>query len=187
MPNGGSDNCMNCWFNRATRGARGEIEYWQFIDNAPEKQFCEIRHTAIPDPAYTHCRNMSYVSWGKPKLNPIPIGPIFVSEIIPGTFAYERVIWKASPDSDEVREYLLKLLDDALLGRDEALSETFPDSFFSPRSLAPMVIWQLAQIREQRALGRLQEISGNPPEWLTDPARAELQAILKDWPATPAD
>ena len=130
---------------------------------------------------------MSYVSWGKPKLDPIPIGPIFASEIIPGTFRYERVVWKPSPDSEEIREHLLKLLDDALSGRDDALSETFPDSFFSARNLAPLVMWQLAQFQEQRALGRLQEICDSPPEWLADPARAELQAILKDWPTTPTD
>ena len=45
MPNGGSDCCATCWFNRKNRGEAGYDHV-----GAPEPAYCEIREFDIPDP-----------------------------------------------------------------------------------------------------------------------------------------
>ena len=52
MPNGGSDCCGTCWFNRSLEGQRGSAN---FNDEIPSH--CEIRDLDIPDPFYTYCAN----------------------------------------------------------------------------------------------------------------------------------
>ena len=70
MPNGGSDCCGTCWFNRSLEGQRGSAN---FNDETPSH--CEIRDLDIPDPFYTYCANHPY---HRPSRDPIPIGPVYV-------------------------------------------------------------------------------------------------------------
>ena len=46
MPNGGSDCCGTCWFNRKNRGDRDSLQHTE--DSEPHH--CEIRDVAIDDP-----------------------------------------------------------------------------------------------------------------------------------------
>ena len=48
MPNGGSDCCGTCWFNRSLEGQRGSANC-----NREIPSHCEIRDLDIPDPFYT--------------------------------------------------------------------------------------------------------------------------------------
>ena len=52
MPNGGSDCCGTCWFNRSLEGQRGSGNF-----NRETPSHCEIRDLDIPDPFYTYCAN----------------------------------------------------------------------------------------------------------------------------------
>ena len=52
MPNGGTDNCGTCSFNKVNQGK------WGCPESKPEKPdtaFCTIRKIPIPDPFYTYC------------------------------------------------------------------------------------------------------------------------------------
>ena len=69
MPNGGSDCCGTCWFNRSNSGQRGSVNF-----NRDIPSFCEIRQLAIPNPFYTYCANHPY---HRPNRDPIPIGPVY--------------------------------------------------------------------------------------------------------------
>ena len=52
MPNGGSDCCGTCWFNRSLEGKRASANFNREIPSR-----CEIRDMGIPDPFYTYCAN----------------------------------------------------------------------------------------------------------------------------------
>ena len=69
MPNGGSDCCGTCWFNRKDRGER---DWPKHVDNALPDH-CEIRDLAIEDPFYTYCANHPH---RRPERDRIPIGPV---------------------------------------------------------------------------------------------------------------
>ena len=97
MPNGGSDGCGACWFNRSNGGQRGSVNFKPDIPS-----FCEIRHLAIPNPFYTYCANHPY---HRPNRDPIPIGPVYVhgnSDV--------REYWQPSPDTEEIRQHLLDIV-----------------------------------------------------------------------------
>ena len=49
MPNGGSDCCGTCWFNRTNKGERD----WLRHSDESIKPYCDIRGQAIEDPFYT--------------------------------------------------------------------------------------------------------------------------------------
>ena len=178
MPNGGTDNCYTCWFNRKNRGKRGHPKR----RDDSEEPYCTIRDVPISDPAYTYCANHPI---HRPERDPVPIGPLLVAEVVPGTFSYDRVVWKRSPDSEEIRQHLLELLD-ASSSQTSELDEYGYRMLPGP-GLADVVMWQLAQFREQRATQRLRWIRDNCPDWLANPAREALREILEDRPAAPAD
>ena len=67
MPNGGSDCCGTCWFNRSNSGQRGSVNF-----NRDIPSFCEIRDLAIPNPFYTYCANHAY---RRSSRDPIPMQP----------------------------------------------------------------------------------------------------------------
>ena len=69
MPNGGSDCCGTCWFNRKNRGER---DWSKHVDNTLPDH-CEIRDLAIEDPFYTYCANHPH---RRPERDRIPIGPL---------------------------------------------------------------------------------------------------------------
>lgn len=138
MPNGGSDCCGTCWFNAKNKGEAG---YTHAGD--PEPDFCIIRNLAIEDPFYTYCAN-------HPHRNPdkitIPLGPVFT-----GDSAGSRQVWMQSPDTEEVRAKLLELLKRI---REQPDTE-YPMGIY----LDELVIWQLGEFREQRAVDDLKRIA----------------------------
>jgi hypothetical protein len=138
MPNGGSDCCGTCWFNAKNKGEAG---YGHSRD--PEPDHCSIRDLPIEDPFYTYCANHPH---HRPERDPTPIGPVFT-----GDASGNRTLWRPSPDSEEIRQHLLALL--------EAMTE-------EPRTEYPMglgtdevVIIQLAEFREARARRALERIA----------------------------
>ncbi len=97
MPNGGSDCCGTCWFNRSNGGKRGSINF-----NREIPSFCEIRGLAISDPFYTYCANHPH---HRPNRDAIPIGPVYV-----GDADSVREFWQPSPDTEEIRQHLLDIV-----------------------------------------------------------------------------
>ena len=149
MPNGGSDCCGTCWFNRANGGEMGSGNHDHSIPSR-----CEIRHLAIKDPFYTYCANHPY---RLQRRVPVPLGPVYVHvesfEERDGVteFWSERQPWKDAPDNEEVRGQLLGLLED--LGD---LSDNYP---FYGESLLRVVVNELERLREQRAIPILERIA----------------------------
>ena len=97
MPNGGSDCCGTCWFNRSNGGKRGSINFNHTIPS-----FCEIRDLAISDPFYTYCANHPH---HRPNRDAIPIGSVYV-----GDADGVRTFWQPSPDTEEIRQHLLDIV-----------------------------------------------------------------------------
>ena len=93
MPNGGSDCCGTCWFNRSNGGRRGSANFSRGIPS-----YCEIRCLDIPDPFYTYCANHPH---HRSNRDPIPIGPVYVGD----SFGV-REFWKPSPDTVFERRYV---------------------------------------------------------------------------------
>ena len=177
MPNGGSDCCGTCWFNRANRGRAGSANHDHSIPSR-----CEIRDEAIEDPFYTYCANHPY---RRPDRDPIPIGPILrpgavtpeTPEITPtildtGTEWSARVVWKRSPDTEEIRGHLLALLAD--LEREAAR-----DGYIATPGMAAAVIWQLGEFREGRTIPGLTRII----ELESDPIARKALAKIRRTPA----
>ncbi len=160
MPNGGSDNCGTCWFNRKNHGARDGMRH---TDNR-EPPHCEIRNEPIEKPFYTYCANHPHRRSGR---DPIPIGPILVGQKI-GGFAYKRVIWKLSPDTEDIRQHLLDLLAET---EETAVADSYP----AYPSVMQTVVWQLGEFRERRAEETLQRLADELPG---EPANL-VQAALK--------
>lgn len=102
MPNGGSDCCASCWFNRANNGTPGIVN-----TNPRIPSFCKIRGLAIPDPGYTYCANHPY---RRPKRDAIPIGPVYVHVDPDGDGVGVREFWQPSPDTEEIRQHLLDIV-----------------------------------------------------------------------------
>ena len=167
MPNGGSDCCGTCWFNLKNRGKPG---YPEHTDDrvAPH---CAIRDEPIEDPFYTYCANHPY---HRPDRDPIPIGPILTAELA-GEFGFNRVVWKESPDSEEIRQHLLDLLveDENTTGADR-----YP--FFS--NVMNIVIGQLVEFRERRALEHLELLAEQIEEEDAANLRAGIRLIKEGGP-----
>ena len=87
MPNGGSDCCGTCWFNRTKRGERD----WSRRADKSIPPYCEIRDIAIEDPFYTYCANHPR---RRPDRDPIPIGPVMRH----GGWEQERRVRAGQPD-----------------------------------------------------------------------------------------
>ena len=58
---------------------------------------------------------------------------------------YPRYVWKPSPDTEEVRQHLLSLLDSIF---EHMLDDQYPIG----NRLEDVVVWELGEFREQRAL-----------------------------------
>ena len=146
MPNGGADCCGTCWFNAKNKGEAG-------YDHAsePGPAFCSIRELPIQDPFYTYCGNHPR---RRPTRDAIPIGPVFT-----GDSSGSRVVWAPSPDTEEIRQHLLSLL---------AAQAPQPGSEYPIGAYADeVVIWQLGEFRDPRAINDLRRIAD------FDPAAAE--------------
>src|SRR5215218_8533152 len=97
MPNGGSDCCGTCWFNARNGGQAG-------YDHADESvaPACTIRgDLPIADPFWTYCSNHPHHNPGRLA---VPVGPVYVDDDGP------RVVWRPSPDTEEIRTELLRLV-----------------------------------------------------------------------------
>lgn len=163
MPNGGSDCCGTCWFNRRNRGEKG---YPEGLDS-DEKAFCQIRDVAIAVPFWTCCANHPH---RRPERDPIPIGPI-MRNVDDGS--NDRKIWLASPDSEKIRLHLLALLGNPF----EHVSESrrYPIG----ADVGVVVLNQLGEFRERRAEKHIERISENwPAPWssIADAALREIRA-----------
>jgi hypothetical protein len=143
MPNGGSDCCGTCWFNTKNKNEAG---YKDRGDSGPD--FCLIRQLHIDKPMYTYCANHPHRS---PERVATPIGPVFV-----GDSTGYREIWQPSPDTEEIRLALLDLVSDI---SEQPLPE-YPIGLYRDE----IVIWQLGEFREQRALKILHKIAGFNPK-----------------------
>jgi hypothetical protein len=153
MPNGGSDCCGTCWFNAKNEGEAG---YSRRASEA--KDFCSIRKLEIRTPMYTYCGNHPH---RRPERDPIPIGPVFVSE--------SRTLWKQSPDTEEVRSHLLALLSAII----EAPATEYPAGEYSDE----LIVWQLGEFREPRATLDLLRIASFSPS-ASEPRYGRTRASL---------
>ena len=177
MPNGGSDCCGTCWFN-----SRNEGEARRNRSASPsEPHYCIIRELTIRSAFYTYCANHPHRN---PKRIEVPIGPVWK-----GTSSGYREVWKLAPRTEEVRQNLL-----SLLGQIQELpSLEYPIGIYAD----DMVIWQLGELRESRALEELRRIAAFSPDAQTasDPFKrkrhstvsAALKAIGKIEGSIPLD
>ena len=183
MPNGGSDCCGTCWFNRANRGEAGSRSRDPEID-----PHCDIRDVSIDDPFYTYCANHPH---RRPERDPVPIGPVTINTS--GGVNNDREAWLPSPDSEEVRQHLLDLLDGFLenilgdrypIGAGLELADfqkdVSPGEYLIGVGLGETMLWQLGQFREKRAEERIQWISENFPEPWSVAARKALAMIREE-------
>ena len=166
MPNGGSDCCGTCWFNRSNDGARG----YAGRRGKRVPPHCEIRDEPIEDPFWTYCANHSF---RRPEKDRIPIGPILVAGGLPDNpyhnpyypdnpyYPYGRVVWKLSPDTEEIRQHLLALLAE----------------FETTTADRRVVVWQLGEFREQRAVETMQRLVDELPEESAATVRQALKRI----------
>ena len=139
MPNGGSDCCGTCWYNAKNKGEAG---YDHARDTDPD--FCTIRKLEINHAFYTYCCNHPQ---RRPERDPIPIGPVFT-----GDSSGNREILVSSPETEEVRKHLLELL----AAIKEKPESEYPMGYYTDE----IVVWQLGEFREVRAVERLKIIAG---------------------------
>jgi hypothetical protein len=142
MPNGGSDCCGTCWFNTRNKGEAG---YAHARDAEPA--FCSIRNLAIEQPFYTYCGNHPH---RRREPDRLPIGPVFN-----GDSSGARQLWQASPDTEEIRQHLLSLLD----AQDRQPASEYPIGVYADE----IVVWQLGELREVRAIDGLRRIAAFDP------------------------
>ena len=164
MPNGGSDCCATCWFNRKNRGEKG----YRWARDREVEPFCEIRDVEIEDPFWTYCANHPH---RRPKRDPIPIGPIMRND--GGEYfgrGYVREVWIVSPDSEEIRRHLLGLLRNL---RAHVAKDRYP----ARPGLGEVVVRQLGEFREKRAEKQIRWLSENGSEPLSDVAGEALRQI----------
>ena len=161
MPNGGSDCCGTCWFNRSNRGQPGIPR----DDQGRGGAYCEIRGVAVEDPFWTYCANHPH---RRPQRDPIPIGPI--TRHTGDAFRNDREAWLPSPDTEEIRQHLLGLLDNLV---EHVLENDYP---IGP-DLGEAVVRQLGEFKEQRAEQHVRWVSENLPSPWADTARAALNQI----------
>ena len=142
MPNGGSDCCGTCWFNARNGGQAGSGHADRSIP-----AHCTIRDLAIANPFYTYCANHPHRC---PERDPVPIGPAFT-----GDSAGARAVWRPSPDTAEVRQHLLDLLDRI----EETPATEYPIGIYRDE----VVVRQLGEFREARAVAGLTRIARFSP------------------------
>ena len=164
MPNGGSDCCGTCWFNRANDGEAG----FPGPEGQYREPYCEIRGLSIEDPFYTYCANHPH---RRPERDSIPIGP--VTRNVSGGMDNDRTVWILSPDSEEVRSHLLELLQ-------SFVEHPSTDGYPIGAELAEVVIWQLGEFRERRAVENIRWIADNLPDPWGHVARSALGRMSGD-------
>ena len=162
MPNGGSDCCGTCWFNRANGGKAGSQNHDRSIPS-----YCEIRNLTIENPFYTYCGNHPY---RRQERVPTPLGPVYVHAGDSG-----RQIWVSAPDTEEVRRRLLDHL--------ENLTELRDGYPFFGRPLAREIVDECERLGEERAIPILERIaeelrrSGQPWDGFRDAIERIRRAV----------
>ena len=142
MPNGGSDCCGTCWFNARNQGQAG----YRHADRSIPAH-CTIRDLPIANPFYTYCANHPHLS---PEQDSVPIGPVYT-----GDSSGRRELWRPSPDTEAVRLHLLELLS-AIQERPTA---EYPIGAYRDE----VVVWQLGEFREPRAVADLRRLASFDP------------------------
>ena len=161
LPNGGSDCCATCWFNRSLGGQRGSLNF-----NREIPIHCEIRELDIPDPFYTYCANHPY---HRPAQDPIPIGPVYVHRV-DGPFGEGgREQWQPSPDTEEIRQHLLDIV---RLPEEHAVK----GYHFYARPAHIEAVQQLLEWRDERLVSALKEIAGRPE---AEGVRADIEETIR--------
>ncbi len=122
----------------------------------------------IEDPFYTYCANHPH---RRPERDPITIGQ--VTRYTGDGFSDDREDWMPSPDSEEIREHLLDLLENFF---EHAFKSRYP---IGP-GLGELVIRQLGEFTERRAEKHIRCISENCPVPWADAARTALSRIGQD-------
>ncbi|MFZ4574506.1 MAG: hypothetical protein ACOYN0_08925 [Phycisphaerales bacterium] len=138
MPNGGSDCCASCWFNRNNGGTPGFHGA-----SAAAVPYCEIRGIDVPDAYYTYCANHPHKNPGRIA---IPLGPVYTGD----SFGNRRVLHPA-PDSEEIRATVLRLLAE--------IPETPKPEYPAGLSLDQVLIRQVIEWKEPRAIPHLERIA----------------------------
>jgi hypothetical protein len=149
---------MTCWFNARNKGDvfDPKQDSRDFLDGVePEPHVCVSRKFDIEFPACTFCGNHQHRN---PERLKTPIGPVFTDDGLDG----ERRVWKLSPDTEEIRVVLLSLVS----GIEEKPSDEYPagPEFYRDE----LIIWQLGEFHEDRALEALERIARFNPAATSD-------------------
>lgn len=160
MPNGGSDCCGTCWFNKANKG-----EWGASIGISSLRR--SVASGAWPSviPSITYRANHPYRRG--PFAIRIPIGPILVHS---GWGQNSRKEWYLSPDNEVIRLHLLALIHDAHV---HLMRDRYP---LGP-GLVISVIRQLGEFREARVVERLDWLARKGPAEIAGEARMALSRI----------
>lgn len=142
MPNGGSDNCGTCWFSARNKGEA------RSAPGAIGPDHCTIRDVAIECPLWTYCNNHPH---HRHERDAVPIGPVW--ECGDG-YPYRRKVLYPSPDTEEIRLHLLELL--------REIKEVPPYEYGTVYT-DEVVVWQLGEFKEARALPELERIAAFIP------------------------
>ena len=139
MPNGGTDNCIWCRYNAKNMAPSG-------TDDQEHAEFCTLRGIPVNNGmGVNSCVN--HLQHNRRGIT-TPIGPVFVSSM--------HMVWRyiavPSSDSEEIRALLLSLLHEI---QEEPSREYSNGYAYTP----DVVIWQLGQFMEQRALDELWRIA----------------------------
>ena len=130
--------------------------------------YCEIRNLAIDNPFYTYCANHPH---RRPDRDGIPIGPVMCHGGFTGPLnEHPRVVWKCSPDSEEIRQHLLNLL--------QSLPAQISKDFYPiGYGLGETILWQLGEFGEKRAVEGLEWVCENSKGSLREAAKEALTKI----------
>jgi hypothetical protein len=83
-----------------------------------------------------------------------------------------REIWKQSPDTEEIRERLLNLIEQIK----EQPNEEYPIGIYRDE----VVVWQLGEFREKRAIHNLERIANFDPRASTgEPLRRSRDSLVE--------
>lgn len=133
-----SDSCSSCCFNQ-----RNRLHSEKRQESAAEPARCALRRFFIEEPRNTHCANhpLRY-----PRRLATPVGPVYRTDSLG-----HRTVWRLSPDTEEIRLALLRLIAEM---PEEPRSE-YP--FGTP--FDETLVWQLGEFQERRAVEELRRVA----------------------------
>lgn len=148
MPNGGSDCCGTCMFF-------SEYDKKKQTSEISQDSICKccIREIEIDVPFYTYCANHQDHNQKKYR---IPIGPVYECKGYP----YVRNVLKEAPNDEKTRSLIINVLNN--ININSRIERGF---IFSETDFDLEVIKHVTQLRDNRALGKLKEITNWPEEY----------------------